>query len=354
MQHNFNVFLAQMYSVDEAIFLQHIHFWYLHNKSNNKNFYDNRYWTYNSVSAFSEQFIYLSEKQIRNILTKLETKGLIVTGNYNKIGYDRTKWYSLTEKSLEILENLGIHKEQEVKSKSNLKKENTNLQNGNFDLPKRENGFTQKGEPIPYLNSNLNKEELKENNILINKNITKENINLEKKDIVLFDSSQITNQLEIINQIPNIIDLYDTQFENSINENKYKIAEYYNSAEKKDMFMQYNKLRRNLPMPKPKNRETLIDWNLKKGKIRVATNLYMYPYEALALKLVFGADYLSRKIQEYDSYFENDNKFKMFTDHYTNIKNWLIEDVEKQVAKANNIFDRYYYYRSGVKKDEIL
>lgn len=82
-----------MHSVEEAIFLQNIYYWYLHNKRNEKNFYDNRYWTYNSVTAFAKEFVYLSEKQIRNVLTKLETKGLIITGNYNKIAYDRIKAY---------------------------------------------------------------------------------------------------------------------------------------------------------------------------------------------------------------------------------------------------------------------
>ena len=155
MQHNFNIFLAQMYSVEEAIFLQNIYYWYLHNKRNNKNFYDNRYWTYNSVSAFSKEFVYLSEKQIRNIILKLETKGLIVTGNYNKISYDRTKWYSITEIGLEILENLGIHKEQEIKSKAISKKEKTNLPNENFHFTKQSNGITEKGLPIPSLNTDL-------------------------------------------------------------------------------------------------------------------------------------------------------------------------------------------------------
>jgi DNA-binding PadR family transcriptional regulator len=144
-----------MYSVEEAIFLQNIYYWYLHNKRNNKNFYDNRYWTYNSVSAFSKEFVYLSEKQIRNIILKLETKGLIVTGNYNKISYDRTKWYSITEIGLEILENLGIHKEQEIKSKAISKKEKTNLPNENFHFTKQSNGITEKGLPIPSLNTDL-------------------------------------------------------------------------------------------------------------------------------------------------------------------------------------------------------
>lgn len=145
-----------MHSVEEAIFLQNIYYWYLHNKRNEKNFYDNRYWTYNSVTAFAKEFVYLSEKQIRNVLTKLETKGLIITGNYNKIAYDRTKWYSVTEYAIEILEDLGIHKEQEAKPKATTKRENCILPNGNIHLTKRANEVYQTGKPIPSLNTDLN------------------------------------------------------------------------------------------------------------------------------------------------------------------------------------------------------
>lgn len=156
MHHGFNVFLAKMYSVNEAIILQHIYYWYKHNKLNNKNFYDGRYWTYNSISAFAEEFIYLSEKQIRNIIDKLIENNLVITGNYNKIAYDRTKWYSLTENAIELLISLGIHQEQENKKNASSKKVKSILPNQNIHLPKWENGITEKGEPIPDINTNIN------------------------------------------------------------------------------------------------------------------------------------------------------------------------------------------------------
>lgn len=45
--------------------------------------------------------MYLSKAKEKS----LEKKGLIITGNYNKQGYDRTKWYTIDYDVLESLEN---------------------------------------------------------------------------------------------------------------------------------------------------------------------------------------------------------------------------------------------------------
>jgi hypothetical protein len=103
--HSFPVNIAKIYSVHEAIILQHIYYWHQRNKANNKHFYDNHYWTYNSIEAFSEIFSYLSAKQIRYILDKLEKEGLILTGNYNDNKFDRTLWYCLTIKGLMLFDS---------------------------------------------------------------------------------------------------------------------------------------------------------------------------------------------------------------------------------------------------------
>jgi len=93
-QHHFDISDAQKYGVNAAVILNNIRFWVTHSAANDKNKHDGRYWTYNSVRAFSELFPYLTERQIRTALNKLEAAGEIITGNFNKIGYDKTKWYS--------------------------------------------------------------------------------------------------------------------------------------------------------------------------------------------------------------------------------------------------------------------
>lgn len=97
MNHSFDVELAKLYGVDAAIMIENFRFWIAKNKANGRHFYDDRWWTYNSVKAFSELFPYWSAPQIRRILDRLEEQGVLTSGTYNQNTYDRTKWYSLNQ-----------------------------------------------------------------------------------------------------------------------------------------------------------------------------------------------------------------------------------------------------------------
>lgn len=85
--------IAKLVGVDCAIMHSNIEYWCAKNEANNKHFYDGHYWTYNSQDAFVKLFSFWSRRQIQRILSKLEKSGLIASGNYNKIKYDKTKWY---------------------------------------------------------------------------------------------------------------------------------------------------------------------------------------------------------------------------------------------------------------------
>ena len=99
MYYHFDTNKAVILGVDGAIMLENIHYWVNLNKANDRNFYDGEYWTYNSKKAFAELFPFWSEKQVRRILDNLIKNGYLKTGNYNKSAYDRTLWYTLTEKA---------------------------------------------------------------------------------------------------------------------------------------------------------------------------------------------------------------------------------------------------------------
>lgn len=129
MEHSFDIEIAQDYGIETAIILKHLYFWIEKNKANDDNYFEGKYWTYNSVKAFSDLFPYMTEKKIRNTLIKMEEHGLIITGNFNKSQYDRTKWYALTDKAYSIL----------------LKRD--------FHFAKKENGSSTDGEPIPDINT---------------------------------------------------------------------------------------------------------------------------------------------------------------------------------------------------------
>lgn len=103
MEHSFDIEIAKEYGVNCAVILNNIYFWIQKNEANGDHYHDGLYWTFNSVKAFNDLFPYLSEKQIRSALSKLEDGGIIKTGNYNKVAYDRTKWYAITQKGISIL-----------------------------------------------------------------------------------------------------------------------------------------------------------------------------------------------------------------------------------------------------------
>ena len=101
--HSVDVELAKKVGFDEANILGFVAYWVKNNRDNNRNFYDGRYWTYNSAQALTEQFPYWTRRQISGLLEKLEKMGAIIKGNYNKNKFDRSSWYALTDKFMYLI-----------------------------------------------------------------------------------------------------------------------------------------------------------------------------------------------------------------------------------------------------------
>ena len=98
-KHYFDTAIAADVGINAAILYEHIKFWIDHNKKTGKNLKDGKHWMYNTQAELSEQFEYLSVKQVRTALAKLEAAGYIIKGNFNRSGYDRTTWFALGEKA---------------------------------------------------------------------------------------------------------------------------------------------------------------------------------------------------------------------------------------------------------------
>jgi hypothetical protein len=120
--HNFYVGVAEEVGVNAAILYYNIAFWCERNEANGDHMHEGRAWTYNSISAFAKLFPYMSTKQIRSALDKLEAVGLLGSGVFNKSKYDRTKWYCPLRQ---------LH------------------------LPRRANQFDPEGGPIPDVNTDI-------------------------------------------------------------------------------------------------------------------------------------------------------------------------------------------------------
>ena len=99
--HVFNIEDAENHGVDAAIILYNLKFWLDHNKANGTHINDGYVWSYNSAKAMADLFPYWSSNKIQKLMKKLENDGVVIVGNYNKMGYDKTKWYTLPSYSLQ-------------------------------------------------------------------------------------------------------------------------------------------------------------------------------------------------------------------------------------------------------------
>jgi len=111
---NFNPDIAKDVGTDAAIIFENICFWVWSNKTSQEgreekpSFIENKWWTYSSGEAFSKQFTWLTIRQIWRNLKKLEKNNYIQTGIFNKVKYDRTKWYSVSGTYIGESRNLEV------------------------------------------------------------------------------------------------------------------------------------------------------------------------------------------------------------------------------------------------------
>ena len=93
-RHSFDPEIAEVVGLNAAVIYQNIVWWCEKNAANERNVYEGKAWTYNTLDAFCNLFPYLSAKQIRTALNKLKDAGLVAVGNFNKDPRDRTIWYA--------------------------------------------------------------------------------------------------------------------------------------------------------------------------------------------------------------------------------------------------------------------
>ena len=94
--------LAVKIGINEAIVVQQVHYWL--ERSNHD--YDGKKWVFNSLDKWCEQFPFWSKRTLERIFKKLEDENILIVGNYNKLSFDRTKWYSI---NYDYLQSVGMH-----------------------------------------------------------------------------------------------------------------------------------------------------------------------------------------------------------------------------------------------------
>lgn len=123
--------LAVRVGVDEAIFLQQLHYW-LERSSNVE---DGERWVYNTYGGWAEEFPFWSEATVRRIIDKLKKLDLLITSSaFNKFPGDRTTWYRINYERLSGLSHLT------ESADHLLKMSRPSAQNG--QIPSAQNGQT--------------------------------------------------------------------------------------------------------------------------------------------------------------------------------------------------------------------
>lgn len=125
--------------LNEAIVLNQLNYWLGINRKAGKNFIDDRYWVYNSYSDWkAKDFPYWSEKTIQRTFTRLENKGVVVSANYNKLGIDKTKWYTIdTEKLQELVDEFNSDEDKMTNRQDNTtdRQDKMTCREGQCDRP---------------------------------------------------------------------------------------------------------------------------------------------------------------------------------------------------------------------------
>lgn len=135
-----NTYLALVLGdLNEAIVLNQLNYWLGINRKAGKNFIDDRYWVYNSYSDWkAKDFPYWSEKTIQRTFTRLENKGVVVSANYNKLGIDKTKWYTIdTEKLQELVDEFNSDEDKMTNRQDNMtdRQDKMTCREGQCDRP---------------------------------------------------------------------------------------------------------------------------------------------------------------------------------------------------------------------------
>lgn len=229
--------LAKIIGLNESIVLQQIHYWLEINKAKKHNFFDERYWTYNTIKDWHENdFYFWSEKTVSRTFTALESLGLLMVGDYNKERRDRTKWYSIDYEKLEQLEEEYLHKDKMTKCNKTLDKEiakgqNDQMHKDNLGTALPKTYYTE----ISFSKDNApNKETIKKSNpsnpsIVKNKKQKR----IDKTDMIEFpDIDTLTVYYADLYKLPleSVLSTYDRVKEQHNANNVTKFTAYFEKA----------------------------------------------------------------------------------------------------------------------------
>lgn len=91
--------LAVKIGLNEAIVLQQLHYWLIRSR----NVKEGYKWVYNSYADWNKQFPFWGKNTLIRAFKSLEKQGILISSNFNKANFDKTKWYRIDYQKLEGL-----------------------------------------------------------------------------------------------------------------------------------------------------------------------------------------------------------------------------------------------------------
>ena len=100
--------LASEIGLNESIIIQQLHYWIQASGKEKAG----HLWVYNTYDKWREQFPFWSQSTIRRTINNLEKNNLIITGNFNKLKIDKTKWYRINYDKVSSMNSPSVQNEQ--------------------------------------------------------------------------------------------------------------------------------------------------------------------------------------------------------------------------------------------------
>jgi len=144
--HSFQIELACLVGIEKSILLQRIYMFVEYHEQIEENYYEDKFWMYDTSKSLSLVYPYMSMTSIRRWLQELEKDEWLITGNFNKAKYDKTKWYGLGPTFIAFLDEKSLDQNgQGLNGKALTKMVNR--------VTKMVNQIDQNGQPIPIISN---------------------------------------------------------------------------------------------------------------------------------------------------------------------------------------------------------
>lgn len=108
MRYSFNTAAAARYGVEEAILLDHIHFWCDKNRAIPGCNQNGHSWMYATAAQLANHFPFWNAQKIRRLLKSLTRQGALLTGRFNRSACDRTLWYAISDSAHSMFQNCNL------------------------------------------------------------------------------------------------------------------------------------------------------------------------------------------------------------------------------------------------------